>query len=343
MAMTRNLTDEEAEELIAQALRQENSRKAQPKPNTKTTKYFEGMPDPEADEIRKLIYGPLETQDMRDWNSPWNSVFGVDLSEPDGRAPWARPGGTGVAPERQPNFVKSSMQVAQAPEMPGGLPDASRGERRLYSLTGAPPSSDAALPRPAPLQSKQGQSGDVVVQKPGRSDSLPATQQSKPHRAISKWGVHPEAADALGYVNIAPGRIGQTVGNAGASSGFHLMDGRVNGQPYSAAVDIRTGALGDGSKPLTEKQIHELLEQLGRAGFAAWYRRPGEDDWPKKYGPHIHAVYAGVPMKPGLERQVDDYINNRTGLKGHRRYGFHTYSAESIAAVKAKRAGRRHR
>jgi hypothetical protein len=68
--------------------------------------------------------------------------------------------------------------------------------------------------------------------------------------------------------------------------------------------------------------VRALLDQLGRNGFAAWYRQPGSDGWPSSQSPHIHAVFAGVRMKSQLRGQVRDFLENRNGLSSHSIYRF---------------------
>lgn len=152
--------------------------------------------------------------------------------------------------------------------------------------------------------------------------------------APSKYGLHPDASAWLKAIGIPASRIGQTIGNAGPSSGTHLPEYSADGNnqhvplhwysgpsdhpvkhPYSAAVDISV-------RGMSQQQIRNTLQQLGMAGFAAWYRNPGHDGWPVHLAEHIHAVYAGVEMKPILQRQVLDYLQNKTGLKRHQSYNY---------------------
>jgi hypothetical protein len=136
-----------------------------------------------------------------------------------------------------------------------------------------------------------------------------------PRKPLLKYGLHPEASDRLRCIGIAAGDISQTIGSAPASAGYHAKDGTVDGQPYTAAVDIRTVGR-------SEAQIRTLLTNLGNRGFAAWYRKPGSDGWPSSEAPHIHAVYAGCAMKPELDGQVKDYRAGLNGLASHSRYTF---------------------
>lgn len=136
-----------------------------------------------------------------------------------------------------------------------------------------------------------------------------------PHRALLAWGLHPEASDRLRCAGVSGDRITQTIGNAAASAGYHAEDGRVDGEPYCAAVDLST-------RGLDQAEIRDLLDRLGRHGFAAWYRWPGHDGWPADEAPHIHAVFAGVRMKEALRGQVRDFLVDLNGLASHREYTF---------------------
>lgn len=136
-----------------------------------------------------------------------------------------------------------------------------------------------------------------------------------PRKPLLKSGLHPDASDRLRCIGVSASQISQTIGSAPASAGYHAKDGTANGQPYTAAVDIRTVGR-------SESQIRTLLSDLGKQGFAAWYRKPGFDGWPSSEAPHIHAVYAGCAMKPELDGQVKDYRAGLNGLASHTRYTF---------------------
>jgi hypothetical protein len=120
------------------------------------------------------------------------------------------------------------------------------------------------------------------------------------------------------------GRVMQTIGNAPASAGFHARDGVLDGQSYCAAVDLRT-------RDLTRKQIKALLKHLAYVGFACWYRFEGSFS----NNEHIHAVYAALPMKPQLQRQVIDFLNNRDGLASHAQETFYTAPPATDAIIRA--------
>ena len=100
-------------------------------------------------------------------------------------------------------------------------------------------------------------------------------------------------------------RVVQALGNAPASAGFHKSDGILYGVPYTAAVDVSV-------KGLSNTQIATVVEELCRVGFSSFYR-----NWPGNL--HIHGDYAGVPQKPQLDRQQEDFFAGKDGLAGHRR------------------------
>lgn len=144
---------------------------------------------------------------------------------------------------------------------------------------------------------------------------------------LLKSGLHPRASDALRAAGVPAWRITQTVGNAPASAGVHLADGTVNGKPYTAAVDLSVSGL-------SSSQIHNLLERLGKVGYAAWYRKTGSDGW--NGSNHIHGVYANCKMKSALRSQVRSWLVGRNGLVSNTLYKWHTFSAAARSTVKAK-------
>lgn len=159
-----------------------------------------------------------------------------------------------------------------------------------------------------------------------------------------KKGLHPDAAAWLKTLGLEK-RVTQTIGKAPASAGVHEAEYRgskknrqiihwPSAKPqkpvehdYCAAVDINV-------QGMSQKQIQDTIHKLGLCGFAAWYRKPGDDGWPSKYSEHIHAVYAGVQMKDALRHQVEDYLQNKTGLKHHRRYGYMKFGDDTIETVR---------
>ena len=116
------------------------------------------------------------------------------------------------------------------------------------------------------------------------------------HRAAFKAYTH-----ACRKTGISPDRLTQTIGDSPRSFGYHLKDGtlKVNGQriDYCAATDFRTS-------DLSPAQIVRFVRALDSQGFAVWYRHGGK--W--QGSEHIHAVYALLPMKAQLRRQVRLYL-----------------------------------
>lgn len=135
---------------------------------------------------------------------------------------------------------------------------------------------------------------------------------------LLKWGLCPAASAALIGMGVAADRIVQTVGHASASGGVHLLDGKIGGEPYCAATDFSIHH----PSPYGDVEIKQFLTHLAQHGFAAYYRDPGHFDWPACDPAHIHAVYAGVGMKPALQTQVHDWLHGLDGLRDHGRYGY---------------------
>jgi hypothetical protein len=130
-------------------------------------------------------------------------------------------------------------------------------------------------------------------------------------------GLHPEALAALRGIAVAH-RITQGFNSSPERGNVHYADGTIKGQPFTGAADISV-------RCLTPQQIKTLLERLAGAGFAAWYRKPGEDDWTGP--PHIHAVWAGCGLKRVLQRQVLSWLDGRNGLGSDKPYRFWQPSA----------------
>lgn len=142
---------------------------------------------------------------------------------------------------------------------------------------------------------------------------------SPPHAAYLKYGLHPDASDALVSIGVTSGRILQTIGNAAASAGTHAQDGVADGKPYSAATDFSVSGM-------TDSQVNAFLDMLTSVGFAPYYRNPGHDGWPSTEVRHIHAIWVGAPMKLSLRDQVRDWHVGKNGLASHTTYTFKTWS-----------------
>jgi hypothetical protein len=147
-----------------------------------------------------------------------------------------------------------------------------------------------------------------LARHPEKRAVLPIPQQflpPAPLRLERPYGMAPVAfaayVRACNNAKIHPFRIGQTIGDHPRSVGYHKRDGVivVNGQreEYCAAIDL-------GTWDLEEARINRFVRELGKQGFAAWYRHG--PNW--KNGEHIHAVYAFLPMKRQLRGQVLSYL-----------------------------------
>ena len=137
----------------------------------------------------------------------------------------------------------------------------------------------------------------------GRLSILPG-----PFHLKRPYGMAPVAFDAFvracHQAKVNPNRITQTIGEHPRSVGYHKRDGEVTVRgvkyDYTAATDIHVSGL-------SERQIARLLQELSKQGFACWYRHGGS--W--TLNEHIHAVYALLPMKPQLRRQVKQFLRER--------------------------------
>lgn len=124
-------------------------------------------------------------------------------------------------------------------------------------------------------------------------------------------------------------RVTQAVGFAKASAGYHAPDGTVqtpNGrEQYCAATDLSV-------LWLSLDEIKAWLNALAWWGFAGWYR-----PWMTNGKPnfHLHVIYAGLPMKPQLESQLRDFLNDRDGLKGSGRETFFTGSRAQDSYIRS--------
>ena len=128
----------------------------------------------------------------------------------------------------------------------------------------------------------------------------------------SPRGIHPGAYSRLEELHLAH-RITQGINHSQESGNVHDTDGTVGGNVYTGAVDISV-------RCLNPSQIKGLLAHLAEAGFAAWYRKDGQDGW--NGPPHVHAVWAGCRLKPILRRQVEEWLAGGNGLGSNRPYRF---------------------
>jgi hypothetical protein len=137
-------------------------------------------------------------------------------------------------------------------------------------------------------------------------------------------GLHPDAYAALSSRSIAH-RITQGINHASSRGNVHDTDVTIKGKAYTGAADISV-------RCLSESQIKTLLAQLADLGFAAWYRKEGQDGW---IGPtHIHAVFAGSALKPVLRSQVESWLVGKNGLGSNQPYQFWQPSPEMTDKVR---------
>jgi hypothetical protein len=138
-------------------------------------------------------------------------------------------------------------------------------------------------------------------------------------------GLHPDALAALKVESIAH-RITQGINHSPGRGNVHDTDGTIGSSPYTGAVDISV-------RCLTATQIQGMLARLAGAGFAAWYRKEGQDGW--KGPPHIHAVWAACRLKSILRWQVESWISGKNGLGSDQPYRFWQPSTEMRDTVSA--------
>ena len=131
-------------------------------------------------------------------------------------------------------------------------------------------------------------------------------------------GLHPDAYSALEKQAIAH-RITQGINHSLDRGNVHDTDVTIQGSAYTGAADISV-------RCLTAAQIQAMLRTLAASGFAAWYRKEGEDGW--NGPPHIHAVWAGCALKPILRWQVESWLEGRNGLGSNQPYKFWQATAE---------------
>ncbi len=160
----------------------------------------------------------------------------------------------------------------------------------------------------------------------GQDDFCRATIAACAKASLLTYGLAPDASDHLRCSGLDAGDISQTIGDAAASAGTHAQDGTIGGKAYCAATDLRVGGL-------TNAEVRQLLDVLASQGFAAFFRDPGKDGWPASEARHVHAIYAGVPMKAALRAQVQDWLAGKNGLASHGSYAFYQASPAKKLAI----------
>jgi hypothetical protein len=128
-------------------------------------------------------------------------------------------------------------------------------------------------------------------------------------------GLYPEAARKLSDLGLTP-RITQELNQSVSPQNVHGVDDVIDKVAYTAAVDISVRCLAadqDGT-------IKELLKTLAENGFVGWYRKNGIDGWS---GPnHIHAIWVKQKLKPSLVKQVNSWLEGRSGLRSNEVYEY---------------------
>jgi hypothetical protein len=149
--------------------------------------------------------------------------------------------------------------------------------------------------------------------------------------APSAWNSYVSASEMAGIDlrEHSKLRVTQSVGFAKASAGYHAPDGTVKTESgresYCAATDTSVLWLELG-------EIRAWLNSLAWWGFVGWYR-PWTTNGKPNY--HLHIIYAGLPMKPQLDRQLVDFLNNRNGLAGSGVETFFTGNVEQDDYIRA--------
>jgi hypothetical protein len=166
--------------------------------------------------------------------------------------------------------------------------------------------------------------GIPIAQRPHQPASYPWAPEVRCN--LNPWkpqGLHPDAYSRLQGLAVAH-RITQGINHLPERGNVHDTDGTVSGKAYTGAADISV-------RCLTQAQIKSLLAGLADLGFAAWYRKAGQDGWSGP--PHIHAVWAGCRLKPVLREQVEDWLEGRNGLSSNKPYQFWQASPETKETV----------
>jgi len=183
----------------------------------------------------------------------------------------------------------------------------------------------ACGPIDAPLDDEAGdvEASDAQDAVASTSSELRTCYCAQPYACLSSSSashMYSEARAALARAGVSVYDITQSYGDAPASVGTHCPE---RGTTYSAATD-----LSPGSSPCA--RVHALRMQ----GFAAWYRSP------PSFGYHIHAVYAGTPVrKQSLTNQLDQFLQGLKGLATERYEGTCPITEAEKSAVRRVRAG----
>lgn len=118
--------------------------------------------------------------------------------------------------------------------------------------------------------------------------------------------IHPATEHKLRALGLTSGAVTQGYGSAAASAGFHEAVGTIDGHPWSPCFD-----LSHYDVPFDRASLSRLVD----AGFAA-FGRNSANGWGGVEHWHCIDVCLGR-LLPGVETQVHDFCNGRSGLAGH--------------------------
>ena len=166
-------------------------------------------------------------------------------------------------------------------------------------------------------------------------------------------GLHPATSAKFQQLGIPACLIGQVIGNAPLSAGFHAIDGQWSRSTfpsvnpltedtewvnYCAAVDLRVSHynMRGEQKAMTGQEIHALVSDMSLIGICGFFRHPGFDGVPISWPVHVHLIDAGVKMKPELSAQVHDFRVGLNGLASHGPYSFFTCSQYASSIIHAQ-------
>jgi len=162
---------------------------------------------------------------------------------------------------------------------------------------------------------------------------------------LLKTGLNPTTNAKFLHLGIPAVLIGQVIGDAPLSAGYHAVDGQwldTSADParwvdYCAAVDLRPGHfdMSGAERPMTGQAIHDLVSAGSLLGLCMFFRHPGFDGTPISWPVHIHLVDAEVKMKPELRGQVLDFCIGLNGLADQRMYNFFRPSRYAVGVIRA--------
>ena len=166
-------------------------------------------------------------------------------------------------------------------------------------------------------------------------------------------GLHPLTDAKLRLLGVPAVLIGQVIGDAPLSAGFHAADGQwfapdfpfkspgpwknESWVDYTAAVDLKPARfdMKGAEVPMMREAIYDLVSAASLLGICMFFRHPGFDGTPLSWAEHIHLVDAGLKMKPELSCQVTDFCAGLNGLKGHAPYSFFQPSKYAVKLILA--------